>query len=70
MGCVPSALIFTVPALHDFVLSGKDFFLEYLCTSALFYAGDLEDLGCVDIRVTASAHDGDTTDHTLVDLDG
>lgn len=68
VGCVPSALVFTVSALHDFVFSGEDFLLEYLCASALLYARDLEDLCCIDIRVTASTHDRDATDHALVDL--
>lgn len=68
MGCVPSSLVFTVAALYDFVFPGEDFLLEYLCASTLFYAGDLEDLGRIDIRVTASAHDGDATDHAFVDL--
>lgn len=69
MRCVPSALVFTVSALYDFVFSREDFLLEYFCASALFYAGDLEDLCRIDIRVTASAHDGDATDHALVDLE-
>lgn len=68
MGCVPSALVFTVSTLYDFVFSGEDFLLKYLCTSTLFYACDLEDLRCIDKRVTASAHDGDAADHALVDL--
>ena len=69
-GCAPGALVFAVSALDDFVFSGEDFFLEYLCAPALFYASDLEDLGCIDIRVAASAHDSDATDHALVDLEG
>lgn len=68
VGRVPSALVFTITALDDLVLSREDFFLEYLCASALFYAGDLEDLGRIDIRVTASTHDGDSAHHALVDL--
>lgn len=69
VGRVPGALVFAVSALHDFVLPGEDFLLEYLCASALFYAGDLEDLGRIDIRVAASAHDGDAANHALVDLE-
>lgn len=68
MGCAPGALVFAVSPLHDFVFSGEYFLLEYLCTSSFFYAGDLEDLCCVDIRVTASAHNSDAADHALVDL--
>ena len=68
MGCVPSSLVFTVSALYNFVFSGKYFLLEYLCPSALFYTRDLEDLCRIHIRVTASAHDRDATDHALVDL--
>lgn len=67
-GCAPGALVFTVSALYNFVFSGKNLLLEYLCASALFYAGDLEDLGSINIRVTASAHDRNAPDHALVDL--
>jgi hypothetical protein len=53
---LPCALVLSVAALDDLVLSGENLLLEDLCAAALVDASDLEDLCGVDERVGATAH--------------
>lgn len=66
--CVPSSLVFTIPSLNDLMLPRQYFFLQDLRTTALVNPSNLENLGCVDVGITASTHDGDSSDHAFIDL--
>lgn len=64
----PSALIFPVPSLHDFVFSRQYLLLKDLSATPLVYPGDLEDLRRVHEGVRAASHHRDASYHTFVDL--
>lgn len=51
------------------MLPRQNFFFQDLCAASLVDASHFKDLSRVYIRISASSHDSDTSDHTFVDLD-
>jgi hypothetical protein len=65
---VPCSLIFTITALHNLVFPGEDLLLDDLGAASFIDASDLQYLCRIHVRVSASAHDGNTSDHALINL--
>jgi hypothetical protein len=65
----PCALVFAITALDLFMHALLDFALEDTGSGGLVVVGYLEDVGCVDPVVGATAHDMVAVDIALVDGD-